>query len=390
MSEWKMVKLGEVCNFLSGFAFDSNCFTDTDNGIPLIRIRDVVRGYSNTFYIGEYDDKYIVKKGDFLIGMDGEFNIGEWAGVNALLNQRVCKILPHINKLNDRFLFHYLPKALKEIESKTAFVTVKHLSVNSIKDIEIPLPPLETQQKIAAILDKANNLTQLRKTQIEKLDLLIKSKFIDMFGDPVTNPMGWEIKSLKNITTKIGSGATPKGGKGSYKSKGISLVRSMNVHGGCFKYDNLAYLDEKQAKQLDIVTLQDEDVLINITGASVARSCIVPSDILPARVNQHVSIIRCKSSIANPFYVNHIFMSDGYQRLLLSIGSAGGATREAITKQELEQLNIPLPPISLQTHFRIFVGQVEQQKNVLNQSLKKLEMNYKALMQGCFNGELFQ
>ena len=114
---------------------------------------------------------------------------------------------------------------------------------------------------------------------------------------------GWVEKPLSELTLKIGSGATPRGGKASYKAEGISLVRSMNVHDFEFRKKNIAFIDEKQADALSNVTLQEDDVLLNITGASIARCCIVPKQHLPARVNQHVSIIRAKKNVINPLFL---------------------------------------------------------------------------------------
>lgn len=192
-----------------------------------------------------------------------------------------------------------------------------------------------------------------------------------MFGDPVLNPMNWPVMKLKSLTSKIGSGATPKGGRESYISEGIALVRSMNVYNGGFEYDGLAHITEEQAKELNNVTLMENDILINITGASVARCCVLPSDVLPARVNQHVSILRTKEEI-NPIYLSNLLISDSEQRVLLEIGGAGGATREAITKTELEELKILVPPLTLQNNFAAFVQQIDKSKFEIANSLKRL------------------
>jgi type I restriction enzyme S subunit len=129
-----------------------------------------------------------------------------------------------------------------------------------------------------------------------------------MFGDPVKNEKGWEVKKLKSITTKIGSGATPTGGKTAYKAKGISLIRSMNVYDFSFKWKDLAFIDNAQASKLNNVEVMSKDVLFNITGASVCRCSIVPDELLPARVNQHVAIIRAKTEFLNPIFLNHLLM----------------------------------------------------------------------------------
>ena len=159
--------------------------------------------------------------------------------------------------------------------------------------------------------------------------------------------MNWKALKLKEMTSKIGSGATPRGGKNSYKESGISLVRSLNVYDFKFETKDLAYIDENQAGRLSNVTLEENDILLNITGASVARCTIIPDNILPARVNQHVSIIRIKKNIADPYFVLYSINSDYYKHRLLSLAQ-GGATREALTKEMIEKFEIKLPPLPTQ------------------------------------------
>jgi len=159
-------------------------------------------------------------------------------------------------------------------------------------------------------------------------------------------PDGWEWYKLVNLTTKIGSGATPKGGEKAYKESGISLIRSLNVHDCRFKFKRLAFIDDDQAYALKNVVVKTGDILLNITGASIARSCIVPDEYLPARVNQHVAILRVKENIDNGF-LNYLVVSPKFKANLLWQG-AGGATRQALTKTMIEQLDIPLPLISEQ------------------------------------------
>ncbi len=144
------------------------------------------------------------------------------------------------------------------------------------------------------------------------------------------------IFQLKNITSKIGSGATPKGGQDSYKNYGISLIRSQNVLDFHFSSNGLVFIDEKQANKLSNVEVKESDILLNITGDSIARCCIVPNEILPARVNQHVSIIRCKNSIESKYVFFYLQYLKSY---LLTICKVGG-TRNALTKESIEKLQI--------------------------------------------------
>ena len=374
--------LPEVCTIQYGFPFDSAKFSDS-NGMPLIRIRDVVRGYSETYTTEEYKSEYIVHENDLLIGMDGEFNIAKWGKTPALLNQRVCRLAPN-DSIDKDYLFYFMPIALKRIEEKTPFVTVKHLSAKELNKIEIPILPLEEQRKIAETLSKVDELIAFRDRQLAKLDELVKARFVEMFGNPIENTMNWPKKLLRDITTKIGSGATPKGGRESYPNAGVSLIRSMNVYDGQFLYKDLAHLTDEQATQLNGVTVEAEDVLVNITGASVARSCVVPKDVLPARVNQHVAIVRCNRELLNPIFTNKMFINNEFKKELLSIGESGGATRQAITKKQLEELSVVVPPLSIQNEFFTFSECVDQQKQTVQQSLDKLELMKKALMQEYF------
>ncbi|MDM0472767.1 restriction endonuclease subunit S [Clostridium perfringens] len=279
-------------------------------------------------------------------------------------------------------------KVLKFQNKTTGIINIK---LNDyLNNTEITIPNLEVQNRIVEVLNKTQELIDKRKEQIESLDELVKSKFIEMFGNPVNNDMKWDKVVCNDITSKIGSGATPKGGNSSYKEQGISLIRSMNVHNNTFLVKDLAFIDDKQAEKLKNVIVKEDDILLNITGASVARCCKVPKDIIPARVNQHVAILRCDNEKINPSFMEYQFTNESYQRLLWDIATSGGATREAITKQQIQMLEVILPPIELQNQFAEFVNQVYKLKFEMEKSLKELEDNFNSLMQKAFKGELFK
>lgn len=151
---------------------------------------------------------------------------------------------------------------------------------------------------------------------------------------------------LGDVTSKIGSGATPRGGKEAYEGGRYSLIRSMNIHDNYFDRNNLAKINDEQATKLNNVSVKEGDVLINITGASVARVNIAPKDILPARVNQHVSIIRPDRTKLNPFYLHYYLIQPAVKKKLLSISI--GSSREAITKGYLSDFIVTAPHISEQ------------------------------------------
>lgn len=189
--------LTEVCDIQYGYPFDSSKFSESE-GIPLIRIRDVTRGYSETFTTEEYSSEYLVHDGDLLVGMDGEFNIAKWGKTPALLNQRVCRLMPK-SSVDKGYLYYYMPIILKQIEAKTPFVTVKHLSAKELNKAKIPLPPLDEQRRIAAVLDKVSDLISKRRQQLDKLDELVKARFVEMFGDPVSNSLNLPLLSLSQL-----------------------------------------------------------------------------------------------------------------------------------------------------------------------------------------------
>lgn len=387
-----MVKLGDVCEIARGGSPRpiEKYITDDESGINWIKIGDT----SESKYITKTKQKILpsgmnksrfVEVGDFLLSNSMSFGRPYIMKIDGCIHDGWLVIKDQKGMFDKDFLYFLLGSETmyRKFTSLAVGGVVNNLNSEMVRNVVIPLPPLEEQQKIATELDKITDLISKRKSQLEKLDLLIKSKFTEMFGDTVSNEMAWDTEILNNLCSKIGSGATPTGGKQAYKSEGISLVRSMNVHDGYFKYKDLAYIDDHQANKLNNVTLCNEDVLINITGASVARSCVLPSNVLPARVNQHVSILRCGNKIL-PIYLNNVLIAGSMKKQLLEIGTSNGATREAITKVQLEELQIAVPPIELQNKFAEYVEKVEQTKEKMQAGLEQLETLYKARMQEYF------
>lgn len=286
----------------------------------------------------------------------------------------------------DRRYFAYLLRSNSFVNlavSSTAGSKMPRMNKKTLLNAVFPIPSLELQHQRIDLLSSIEKARTKAELLIQQLDTLVKSRFIEMFGDPVEENR-WARITLASLCTKLGSGATPRGGKAAYKTSGIPLIRSMNVHNGYFESKDLAYIDEIQAKKLDNVTLHKGDVLLNITGASVARSCLLPDYLAGGRVNQHVSIVRCDPNRMLPRVLNSIFTSDSYQRFLLEHSRMAGATREAITKDDLETMTVPLPPLSLQYKFAAFVAQVDKSRFVAQQQIEKLQMLYDSIAQEYF------
>ena len=199
---WQRKKLADVLKIQNGYAFDSKNF-NSSKGMPLVRIRSLKLGIeAETFFDGPYDDKYVVKAGDLLIGMDGEFGCYEWKGEPSLLNQRVCRLQDFTGQLIPKFLFYGVNDYLKAIEDVTGFTTVKHLSSKQILDIDFPVPPLPEQHRIVAILDEAFDGIATARANAEKnlhnARALFESHLQSVFTQ---RGEGWIERSIGDICT---------------------------------------------------------------------------------------------------------------------------------------------------------------------------------------------
>lgn len=280
------------------------------------------------------------------VSRDGKMPIAIYKGENAIMSPAY----PVFEVYKEGLLPDYLQMwfSRPEFDREAVFYAVGgvrgSLDWNDFMDMMLPVPPLEEQQRIVDRYNAIQHRIATNKQTIAKLEEAAQALYRKMFVDnidPENLPAGWRMGTLGEVCSKIGSGSTPKGGKDSYLSKGISLIRSMNVFDYFFEREELAHITVSQAKALNSVTVQEQDILLNITGASVGRCCMVSSDILPARVNQHVMIIRAKESIYQYFLLYQINSKNKKKELLSA--SESGSTREALTKGEIEMQKILIP-----------------------------------------------
>ena len=389
---WEMKTLGEVCTVIAGQSPEGIYYNSERNGLPFYQGKKEFR----LKYIGEptcWTSKITkeAEANDILMSVRAPVGPVNFATQKVCIGRGLAAIRAG-KKIDNVYLFNYLLKHENEIIGNEGAV-FNSINKSQIESIEIPLPPLEKQQRIVAILDEAFEAIEKAKANAEQ-NLKNTKELFDSYLHSIFENKGkdWEEKTLGDITSKIGSGATPRGGNASYKTCGISLIRSMNVHDLEFKEKNLAFIDDKQARELNNVTIEENDILFNITGASVARCCVVPKQYLPARVNQHVSIIRTKKEIIEPIFLNLLLVSKIYKDQLLFTGEQG-ATRQAITKAQLENFIVSFPK-SLDEQQSIV-----QKLDALSSETKKLEANYqkkledleelkKSILQKAFSGQL--
>ena len=290
-----MKKLIDICDIQYGYAFDSKCFTDDSCYPPLVRIRDVKRGYSETYYSGDYPKEYVLASGDLLVGMDGEFNIARWKCDGALLNQRVCKLIAK-KGTNEEYLRFAMTKALKEIERRTAFVTVKHLSAKELNKLQLSVPDLSKQNRVAEILSRLEKVIDFRRQELQKLDNLIKARFVEMFGDPVDNPMGWNKKRLQDIVSDDCSISYGIVQTGDDKEEGVPVFRPVDIVNRVPKLDELKKTTEEISNKYKRTILKGREMLSSVR-ANIADTCIVGEEFKGCNAGRGIVPIRTKEEI---------------------------------------------------------------------------------------------
>ena len=384
-----MAKLGEVCDILNGYAFKSNQYTTS--GVRIIRISNVQKGYIEdkrpVYYPCDDENvkKYELKQNDLLISLTG--NVGRTALLEekflpAALNQRVsCVRLKEPDKVLKTYLFHLLNSDYFEQQCMKAAegVAQKNLSPKWLFEYKIPIYSIERQKEISNTLDKIDLLIILRKQQLAKLNELVKARFVEMFGTFPANPFRWDTGKIQDVVSDVRYGSSRPA-----------------VEGGKYPYlrmNNITYsgeLDLRDTKRIDIpdseldkCTVRRGDVLFNRTNSKelVGKTCVYNRDelmvlagfVIRVRVNERI----------RPEVLSAFLNMDFSKRML--IGMCKTAIGQAnINAKELQNIDLYIPPIELQDQFVALKNKIDQQKQTVQQSLEKLELMKKALMQEYF------
>ncbi|RDB57948.1 restriction endonuclease subunit S [Slackia isoflavoniconvertens] len=270
-------KLKDVADIDYGFAFNSDFFNEDGNGLPLIRIRDLKRGFTKTYTTEIFDERYLVDSGDMLIGMDGEFNLTVWQAGPALLNQRVCRIRAKKSQVREGYLRFFLPVSLKHIEDRTSCVTVKHLSAKVLNEITLPNHSLTEQQALADKFIYIEKATTLAIKNSAYLDNLVKSRFIEMFGNPC-DPGSSSAKNRIDSFCELRIG--PFGSalhKEDYITGGHPLVNPSHIIGGAIRPDENLTIDDGKYESLAAYHLLPGDVVLGRRG-EIGRCAVVKTD----------------------------------------------------------------------------------------------------------------
>ena len=373
-----MTELKEICKVQCGFAFDSKKFTEDDSFSPLIRIRDVKRGFTQTYYTGEFSSEYIVHKGDLLVGMDGEFNIARWNSEDALLNQRVCRIIANSN-VNEEYLRFYLKRALKLIESKTSFVTVKHLSAKELNGLKLNLPCMEDQQCISKQLSILELVIRKNKKVLELFDELVKARFVEMFGNE-NNSKGWEIVNIEDVANvQVGVVIKPS----QYYTNqynGIKAFRSLNIGNGYIKDDDWVYFSKEGNKKNKKSILSTNDVLVVRSGAP-GTACVVTNEYAGSNAIDVIIAHPDFQKVDSHYLCTYTNMPHGKSQI---IEGTGGAAQQHFNVGKYNKLKLMLPPLEYQKKYVKFLEEIDKSRSRIQKSLEASQELFDSLMQEYF------
>ena len=339
--------------------------------------------HRSEYYISEYarDKARILPPQSILVTCIGI--VGK-VGINAIecaFNQQINAIIPDSRKCNYRYLAYAIQHEKPKLQSVANAPVVPILNKSQFSDIQLPLPPLEEQRKIAAVLDKVSDLIAKRRQQLDKLDKMVKARFVELFGDPVSNPMSWPVRRFSEYIEFLTSGS--RGWAKFFADNGEYFITIKNVKNCRITVDDVQHIippDNAEAKRTRV---QEGDLLISIT-ADLGRTGVVTKEIAEhgGYINQHLTCIRIKKDSLNPLYVAYYMESEEGKAQFQSKNQS--AVKAGLNFDSIKSLHLTVPPLTLQNAFVIFVEKIEKDKLIINRSLEKLETLKNALMQEYF------
>lgn len=398
--DWEQRKFGDYNDLMTGYPFESDKFSE--DGIKLVRGMNVKRGYLDfsedicvkwNSCVGL--ENFLLKDGDILIQMDGALIGKSYAKIKenqlpALLVQRVTRARTNNKFASQDFMYQTIQRDfLRYIEMNKTETAVPHLSLNDIRNFEIMVPCLAEQKKIGEYFDSLDNLITLHQRKREEMKTLKKYMLQKMFPQngqlvPQIRFSGftedWEQRKLGNITVKIGSGKTPLGGKSAYVETGIPLIRSQNVNGDKVDFADIVYIDEATDELMANSRVYTNDVLLNITGASIGRSAVYEG-LESANVNQHVCIIRPTEG-HQPDFIQLNLSSDNGQKQIDASQAGGG--REGLNFQEIGKMQFSFPSLNEQKAIGRYFNCLDHLITLHQQKCDELRNIKKFMLQNMF------
>lgn len=266
--------------------------------------------------------------------------------------------------------------------------TRQKLTQAAMRKMQIPSRSIDEQKYIVDELNRIIRIKEQRQHELRLLDDLIKARFVELFGDPVSNTMNWPVKKLKELSIQINSGNTPKGGSENYVKKGVVFFRSQNVWKDRLEMEDIAYIDVQTHESMKRSSLKHGDILMTKTGrintenSSLGRAALYMGEDDKANVNGHVYFIRLKPEV-NKKFVLRILVSDEYRNLIRSV-CVGGIDKRQLNKEHIEDFPIICPTEDMVNKYIAFVDQVDKSKVAVQKALDETQMLFDSLMQKYF------
>ena len=377
------IKLGEVATYINGFAFKPQ--DRGEKGLPIIRIQDLTgNGCDLGFYDGKYPEKIEINNGDVLISWSASLGVYIWNRGKALLNQHIFKVCFDKAPIDKKYFVYAVQYKLSEMGQKTHGATMKHIVKKDFEETVIPYPLMQNQIEIVKKLDKAYNGIALRKKELLLLDTLIKARFVEVFGDPVTNPYRWNVVSFNDCLESIENGKSfVCDGEERVNEKPAILKLSAVTYGVYKPGENKAIINEEDFIESAEVHVGDLLFTRKNTPELVGMAAYVESTPIKLMMPDLIFRLNTKNQ-CNKIFLWKLINHDLYRKQIESAANGSAKSMSNISKERLGKLRFPLPPMELQNQFADFVNQVNKSKVAVQKALDEAQLLFDSLMQEYF------
>jgi type I restriction enzyme S subunit len=377
-----MARLEDVCTINMGQSPDSATYNENGKGLPFFQGNADFGEIYPTTRLWCSEPTKVARKNDILISVRAPIGALNISNCECCIGRGLAALSVDLEVCSQKYLWHALSSKVQELNSKGTGSTFKAINKKILSETEIPLPPLDEQRKIAAVLDKVSDLIAKRRQQLDKLDTLVKARFVEMFGDPHINPNGYPVCQLSDYIEFLTSGSR---GWAQYCTDTGSewFITIKNVKDCRISVNNIQPVDAPDNAEAKRTKVQEGDLLISIT-ADLGRTGVVTKEIAEhgAYINQHLTCIRLNRDVLNPVYVAFFMESPAGKEQFASKNQS--AVKAGLNFNAINSLRLLLPPMAKQIAFVEFVEQTDRAKKLCRNSLKKIEILKQSLIQKAF------
>ncbi|MBN3989258.1 MAG: restriction endonuclease subunit S [Nostoc sp. NMS2] len=386
---WSKLRFCDVAQVITGSTPPTSDQTSYGGDLPFITpgeldtAQPITEASTTLSTLGESKAR-VIPEGAVLVCCIASLGKVGITGCKAAFNQQINALVFDRTRVEPRYGYHYCRTLKPILEHMAPSTTVAIVNKSRFQELHIPLPPLEEQRRIAAILDKADAVRRKRKEAIALTEELLRSAFLEIFGDPATNPKGWEVVDLGNHLSFVTSG--PRGWAKYYSDNGERFIRSLDVRMNFISDSDAVFVNAPNNSEAKRARVEDGDVLLTMTGSRIGRVAPVPKGFGTAYISQHVSILRPRQTISPQYLSFFLSTSSGGQRQIASMQY--GQTKPGLNLNQVCSFQVPLPPMEKQLHFDAFWLCYQSALTNQTTALTRDEYLFNSLLQRAFQGEL--